>query len=81
MPIGEEPDGVAFTGLRADCGRFGYLLLFRESGNDTSYSFDIPDILGKRLIKLAGEGEAVSRDGKIYFTSEKPRSFVLLKYE
>ncbi len=80
-PIGDEPDGIAFTGLRADCGSFGYLLLFRESGNDVSYDFDIPDISGKKLIHLAGEGEATACGGKIHFTAKNPRSFVLVKYE
>ncbi len=80
-PIGDEPDGLAFTGLRADCGSFGYLLLFRESGNEQGYDFDIPELVGKKLTKLAGEGDAVISDGKIHFTAKDPRSFVLLKYE
>ncbi len=80
-PLGCEPDGVGFTGLCADCGSFGYLLLFRENSTDNSFEFDIPELAGKKLMKLAGAGEAVLCENKIKFTAQTPRSFLLLKYE
>ncbi len=80
-PIGNEPDGIAFTGLRADCTDFGYLLLFRESGTDSTYCFETPEVKGKKLTPLAGEGRAEMHGDKLCFTAEKPRSFLLLKYE
>ncbi len=80
-PVGEEPDGVAFTGLRADCGDFGYLLLFRENSTDASFAFDIPELSGKRLTKLAGEGDAQICGNVVEFTAENMRSYALFKYE
>lgn len=80
-PVGEEPDGVAFTGLCADCGNYGYLLLFRENSAAESFEFDIPALCGKHLTKLAGEGEAKICENKVHFTSKSPRSYVLFKYE
>ncbi len=80
-PVGDEPDGISFTGLRADCGDYGYLLLFRENSQDKSFDFDIPELSGKRLNRLAGEGEVVVCKSKIKFTAQIPRSYLLLKYE
>jgi hypothetical protein len=80
-PIGEEPDGVAFTGLRADCGDHGYLLLFRENSPEDGHRFAIPALAGKRLTKLAGSADAAVDGADVRFTSDAPRTFVLVRYE
>ncbi|MDO4608969.1 MAG: alpha-galactosidase [Clostridia bacterium] len=80
-PVGDQPDGTAFTGFRADCGSFGYLMLFRENSQEDSFYFDIPELAGKKLVKLAGEGETVVCKSGIKFTAQSPRSYLLLKYE
>ena len=79
--VGEEPDGVAFTGLRADCGDHGYLLLFRENSPEAEHRFSIPALAGKRLTKLAGSADADADGAYVRFTSDAPRTFVLVRYE
>ena len=80
-PLGDEPDGITFTGLRADCGDHGYLLFFRENSPETAHVFSGAEIEGKSLTKLAGTGDAHADGKEILFTAKDPRSFVLLKYE
>ncbi len=80
-PVGEEPDGIAFTGLRADCGDFGYLLLFRENGLADTYDFVIPDFCGRKLTRLAGTADAVVEGNTVRFTAAAVRSFGLYRYE
>ncbi len=80
-PVGEEPDGLTFTGLRADCGAFGYLLLFRENSEENAYDFHIPALSGKKLTRLAGTAEVTVLGDKVVFTSATVRTFGLYRYE
>lgn len=66
-PVGNRPDGVAWTGFvseAADGG--GYVLLFREFNDKDSYVLDLEPIFGKRKLKVdacvGGRGSA-SLDG------------------
>jgi len=80
-PLGDEPDGIAFTGLRADCGDHGYLLLFRENSPEAEHRFSISALAGKCLTKLAGPADADVDGTDVRFTSDAPRTFVLVRYE
>ena len=80
-PVGDEPDGLRFTGLRADCGDHGYLLLFRECSEEKTHKFHLPALKGKKLTKLAGEGNGTIDDTAVIFTAEEKRSFALFRYE
>ena len=80
-PEGDEPDGLRFTGLRADCGDHGYLLLFRECSEEKTHKFHLPALKGKKLTKLAGEGNGTIDDTAVIFTAEEKRSFALFRYE
>jgi len=80
-PVGDEPDGIAFTGLRADCGDHGYLLLFRENSPEAEHSFAIPALAGRRLTRLAGTADAAPCGNAVHFTAAAPRSFGLYRYE
>ncbi len=80
-PLGEEPDGVHFTGLRADCETHGYLLLFRENSAQAEYSFAVPGMSDKKLTRLAGTGEAQIQGDTIVFRAKQERSYGLFRYE
>ncbi len=79
--MGQEPDGINFTGLRADYGGHGYLLLFRESSPMSSFSFEIPPLEGKKLTRLAGTAEGRVSGCAVCFTAAQARSFGLFRYE
>ena len=61
IPVGEEPDGRAFTGFLAKTGeKEGYLILFRERNEETDAVFRLPLPEGRietDLIASNGEGE------------------------
>ena len=80
-PVGQEPDGINFTGLRASCGDHGYLLLFRENAPETMHRFMLPSLEGKRLIKLAGDANGWMKGPTLIFSAEEERSFALFRYE
>ena len=80
--VGEEPDGLAFTGLRADCGNHGYMALFRENGAAAAQDLAVPLPARCRLTPLYANGAKVLRteDG-VRLETDFPRSFALVKYE
>ena len=80
-PVGQEPDGINFTGLRANCGDHGYLLLFRENAPEVTHRFMLPSLNGKRLIKLAGEANGWMKGPTLLFSAAEERSFALFRYE
>ena len=85
-PIGDMPDGVSFSGFQISCGPYGYLLLFREASASPSYDFHIPGLSNpvfSHILSNADKGLSCFSyaDGILHAKMEKPRSFVLLKYE
>ena len=80
-PVGQEPDGINFTGLRASCGDHGYLLLFRENAPEVTHKFMLPSLSGKRLIKLAGDANGWMKGSTLIFSAAEERSFALFRYE
>ena len=81
-PLGEEPDGLSFTGLRAECGICSYLLLFRENGAEKEYTFRLPAAPGKLSVLYASGGASASLCAEgVRFSAPEERSFVLLRTE
>ncbi|MBE6560645.1 MAG: hypothetical protein E7662_05925 [Ruminococcaceae bacterium] len=80
-PVGQEPDGINFTGLRANCCDHGYLLLFRENAPEVTHKFMLPSLSGKRLIKLAGDANGWMKGSTLIFSAAEERSFALFRYE
>lgn len=69
QPIGNAPDGVAWTGFAstdAD-GKGGYLLVFREANAASTWTTELPPGLGAnaKLMVLAGKGTAVLHNGQV----------------
>lgn len=80
--LGGEPDGLAFTGLRADFGDHGYLLLFRENGTESAADLVCPLQREGTLRTLYANGARVSRtDGGVRLETDGPRTFALARYE
>ena len=82
-PLGEEPDGAAFTGLRASLPEREYVLLFREAGEAAAYDFAFPAPRGTRLTTLwqSGGAEAFLTDETLHLAAPEARSFVFLRCE
>lgn len=73
-PIGEPPDGTAWTGFLSAAGDGGYLLLFRELNDRPRWSADLPMVpTGAFAVELlGGEGTARIVDGRL--EAEIPRA-------
>ena len=78
-PIGDIPDGIAWTGFEslADNGR--YVLLFRE--RNANATFRIPALEATTATILSGRGQAVIKDAHVTVTIPEPLDylFVVLK--
>jgi len=86
LPIGEEPDGVSWTGFQSIQGNKGYFLVFREASDKSSAFLKTWLKPGMKVNcqQSLGEGKpfntTVGSDGNISFTLDKPNSFTLFKY-
>jgi alpha-galactosidase len=82
VPIGQPPDGTAWTGFASVLsGHELYLLALRETNDRPSFEFDLPIACEDRcaVAVLAGHGDVRLGDRTATVTLEKPRSFVLAK--
>jgi alpha-galactosidase len=88
-PIGEEPDGMGFTGFQVVLPKGGgYLLLFREAGGTAEYTYGLARPINGRIdLRYAGSNGGVpgweqKADGLDFtVTMDKPRSFGILQYQ
>lgn len=85
LPIGEAPDGRAWTGfcsVAKDAGS-GYLLLFREMNESAGWSMDLDMFAGgnRRVTKLAGKGEAVVSGDRLTVTIPDKLQYLWLRIE
>jgi hypothetical protein len=86
LPVGDEPDGVAWTGFQSIKSNNGYLLIFRERSSQKTAGVKTWFKEGEKvsLEPVIGPGKSFSavagKDGTIVFSLEKPDSFVLYKY-
>ena len=81
-PIGEEPDGLNFTGFTAlDENGKGYALLFRDCTNKSTYTFKKVLPKGAELEYMYSNFDATAENvgGDIRFKANTQRSFILVK--
>ena len=81
-PIGEEPDGLNFSGFTAlDEKGKGYALLFRDCTSKSTYTFkkvlDKDAVLEYMYSNFDAVAECVN--GDIRFKASEQRSFILVK--
>jgi len=89
FPIGEEPDGAAWTGFQALGEGHGWLLVYRECNQRPSARLALldPALRGRRLhltarLGAGGDGSAVvdAEDGTLRLTLPRPLSYALYQY-
>ena len=79
-PIGELPDGIAYTGFDAVGEDGGWLVLLRESAKEDAYTFRF-DGASRAKVLAASDGFGFTlRGGEIDVTFEKQRSYAFLRY-
>lgn len=84
LPIGEAPDGVAWTGfvsIAADrCS--GYALIFRELNSSSTYDLRLPllEIRDAQLEVLGGRGHATLRNGLLSIEIPEKLDFVWMRF-
>jgi alpha-galactosidase len=85
LPIGEAPDGRAWTGFAsvAQDGGSGYVLLFRELNPNAEWSMDLNMFSGgdKRITKLAGKGEATVSGTRLTVNIPETLQYLWLRVE
>jgi len=82
LPIGEEPDGTAWTGMVSVVTdrKEAYLLLFREFNDRPTWSGRLPLWHGADQADiLAGEGQVRFTGGRIEAHIDQPRRYVLVR--
>lgn len=88
LPVGEEPDGNAWTGFQSIIDdSTGYLLVYRENSNakEASLRTWLPQGKRIRLIPVLGSGHKgtvrVGEDGSIHLVLEEKNSYALYRYQ
>lgn len=84
MPVGERPDGVAWTGFanRGADGVTGYALLFREMNDSATYSLDLKryGLADGSAEVIGGRGTAeIAPGGRLTVTVPEVRDFVWVR--
>lgn len=83
-PIGQQPDGMSFTGFLCEVtDKEGYLLLFRETTTDASYRYEVPCIhAGSRAKLLMSNAvmDILCQDGAVEAVFGQPRSYAFFHY-
>jgi len=86
FPIGQEPDGTAWTGFQSCSGEEGYLLVFREYNRRPQARLQLWGITGSSLALdcIAGRGRRrtarLDRTGEILVSLPGPHTFALYRY-
>jgi alpha-galactosidase len=84
VPIGERPDGVAFTGFVAYTpdGKKAYLLGFREVNEDNNYTFGVDKYIKNAKVLASNCNIVYNTEGsKVNVTFAKKRSYALIELE
>ena len=82
LPIGEAPDGAAWTGFVSLGADTNYALVFRELNPRSEWSYRIPTA-GEKSANcelLGGQGSARLEDGVLFVEIEEPLGFVWVKF-
>jgi hypothetical protein len=86
LPIGEEPDGVSWTGFQSIREDGGYVLVFREYNERESADLTLWNLAGRRIAfkALLGQGEdfeaAADAKGQVTFALPGRHAFALYEY-
>jgi alpha-galactosidase len=86
FPIGDEPDGVKWTGFQSINVNRGYFLVFREAGNEQKAVLKtwLQSGIKVSLKPVLGPGKAfnatVDYNNGLHFELEKKNSFTLYEY-
>lgn len=86
MPIGEEPNGLNWSGFQSVKENEGYILLFRaySEENEKSLQLILPPNKKVDLKHVLGDGSSfegeTNEQGELKFSLPKKHSFVLYKY-
>jgi len=86
QPIGNQPDGMSFTGFHVDLGyEGGYLILLREWTQDAAFRFDMPQWKGEnvRLEVLKTNAERIrieAEGGGVRFEADRARTYAFIRY-
>lgn len=85
LPIGEAPDGNAWTGFSsvAQDGNSGYVLLFRELNQNAEWAMDLKmfSSSAKRITQLAGKGEATVSGNRLTVKIPETLQYLWVKLE
>lgn len=82
LPVGEAPDGTAWTGFLAvaEDGRDGYLLAFRERNDRERWSLDLPLFTGPVTPRILwGDGAASVAAGRLTVTLPRAQDFLFVR--
>lgn len=86
LPIGNEPDGICWTGFQSIQENKGYLLIIRESSVENSYKIKTWLKSGQQIKceSISGSGKSfvakVDETGCVKFRLDKPNTFALYHY-
>lgn len=86
LPIGNEPNGLSWTGFQSIHDNKGFFLVFRELNKNPNQYINTYIEPGKRveLIRLSGHGDSfqtnTDENGKILFSLPNKHTFALYKY-
>ena len=88
MPIGDEPNGLNWSGFQSVGNNKGYFLIFRAHSNKDVHLFKahhLPQGKNIQLKSVAGRGNSfgtkIDSDGYIQFSLPDKHSFALYSYE
>ena len=87
LPIGEEPDGVNFTGFQAEeNAEGGWLLFLRENCPDSAFRYRLYGKVGKdfrfiRVVSNCGNRVWSERDSEVTVSLDRRFGFAVYRYE
>ncbi len=87
FPIGDEPNGTAWTGFHSCQEDHGFLIIYRELNRRDGAAIKLWNLNGKTLNCkcLLGQGKdfigEVGDDGRIFFSLPQPWTFALYEYQ
>lgn len=80
LPIGDCPSGAAWTGFCSRGDAVAQVLVFRERTREAARALELPLPAGDwKVARLAGNGEAVWRDGRLQVTIPEQLNFLWIR--
>lgn len=78
VPIGQAPDGVAWTGFYSGTKMRGYVVVFNETNPDSSHRFELPESIAN-IELLSGTGSVHSDGRTLVATLNKPFGYLFAR--